>query len=60
MLNCIFQKKSEEGEQNRTFADMKNGVKRVIIKAYRSQIIPEKAGYKMIAGKDIGRQTPEH
>ena len=58
-VNCIFQKKSEEGEPNRMFADMKNGVKLVIIKAYRSQIIREKAGYK-IAGGDFGPQTSEH
>ena len=60
MLKCIFQKKSEEGEQNKMFADMKNGVKLARGKAYRSQIIREKAGYKMIAGKDNGRQPPEH
>ena len=53
LINCIFRKKSEVGEQNRTEKWSATGH----YKGIRSQIIREKKGNKIVAGGNIGHQT---
>ena len=52
--NCIFLKKSEVGEQNMMYADIKKyGVKLAIIRAYPNLFIRENGGYKMVCMTDL-------